>query len=125
MPDPLHRWTALGLAFDLADGKRTVLVLGSRDDIRDAMRQVLALTGALGVSTRTRLTNGDEQITALSSRGRLNFRTPRQVKGGTVRGYTLDVVAFDEAPSLEALEHVMPCVIIGGGELIEQLPHSR
>lgn len=27
MADPLHRWTALGLASDLADGKRIVLVL--------------------------------------------------------------------------------------------------
>lgn len=124
MADPLHRWATLGLAADLLDGKHSILVLASRDQIREAMDQVVEMAEALGASTRVRRTNGDEQIVATQSSGRLNFRTARQMEMGAARGFTLDVIATDEPLSVKALATVMPCVIASGGELID-LPHSR
>jgi hypothetical protein len=87
----MNRYAALGIALDASDGKRILVITPRADAIPHAMAEFAELPDAVLTGSRFRRHNGGHRID-FPCRGAIIFRSA----GGTVRGYTADVVFLDE-----------------------------
>lgn len=109
----MNRYLAAGIARDAEDGRRVLVVSGSRTLARESFSAIARVTRNADRIVRA---NGGEAIHHRNG-GRVTFTTPRSHGH---RGLVADVVVFDDRTDDDpaAVASVLPCLATTQGEVI-------